>query len=92
MYQFALALEELGHSSSESEAKKNVVAAVKAVAAKLGNRPSTSRKYYIHPAVIDAYVDGSLISGLKEITGERREETCVIKLVEKYVAQLNLER
>jgi DNA topoisomerase-1 len=33
---------------------------VKRVAGALRNRPATCRKYYIHPAVIDAYLDGSL--------------------------------
>ena len=40
--------------------KRTIVAAVKGVAARLGNRPATCRKYYIHPAIIDAYSDGSL--------------------------------
>ncbi len=41
-----------------SQAKKNVVAAVKAVAEKLGNTPSVCRKAYIHPAVLEAYLGG----------------------------------
>jgi DNA topoisomerase-1 len=62
---------------------------VKVVAEKLGNRPATCRKYYIHPAVIDAYIEGSLLIHLKGSTGERREEVCIIKLVESYVARLS---
>jgi DNA topoisomerase-1 len=84
----ALAFEDLGACESETEARKNVVAAVKVVAEKLGNRPATCRKYYIHPAVIEAYIEGSLLIHLKEITGQRREEVCIIKLVESYVARL----
>jgi hypothetical protein len=46
--------------TSETAAKKTVVEAVKTVARHLGNRPATCRKYYIHPAVVDSYMVGSL--------------------------------
>lgn len=46
---------------SESHAKSNVVRAVESVAERLGNTPAISRKCYIHPAVIDAYLDGTLV-------------------------------
>jgi DNA topoisomerase-1 len=49
-------LKEIGPAESEAEAKRNIVAAIKATAAKLGNRPATCRKYYIHPAVIESYL------------------------------------
>jgi DNA topoisomerase-1 len=49
-----------GPCTSETAGKRTIVAAVKGVAARLGNRPATCRKYYIHPAIIDAYSDGSL--------------------------------
>lgn len=51
---------------SETDLKRNVVAAVKATAQSLGNTPAVCRKSYIHPAVIEAYLDGSLIPKLKE--------------------------
>lgn len=48
-------------SSIASEATKTaLVDVVKNVAAKLGNRPATCRKYYIHPAVMDCYLSGHL--------------------------------
>ncbi len=43
---------------TDSQAKKNVVAAIKAVAEKLGNTPAVCRKAYIHPAVLEAYLGG----------------------------------
>jgi DNA topoisomerase-1 len=36
------------------------VEAIKRVAADLGNRPAICRKYYVHPAVIEAFLEGSL--------------------------------
>jgi DNA topoisomerase-1 len=49
-----------GPASSETAAKKAIVAATKSVAQQLGNRSATCRKYYIHPAIPEAYVIGSL--------------------------------
>lgn len=57
-----LALKVMGEFSSETEAKKQITQAVKDVARELGNRPATCRKYYIHPAILAAYVDGRLLS------------------------------
>jgi len=82
--QAALALEQIGTCDSDTQAKKNIVTAVKAVAERLGNRPATCRRYYIHPAVLDAYTEGTLLDALaKTCDGEalRREELAVMKLV-----------
>ncbi|MES2462271.1 MAG: DNA topoisomerase IB [Armatimonadota bacterium] len=49
---------------SESQAKKNMVEAVKRVSQRLGNTPTICRKCYIHPAVLDSYLDGSLTGTL----------------------------
>ncbi|MEO0348459.1 MAG: DNA topoisomerase IB [Cyanobacteria bacterium P01_A01_bin.15] len=38
----------------------HITRAIKAAAQQLGNRPATCRKYYIHPAVIEAYEKGWL--------------------------------
>jgi DNA topoisomerase-1 len=86
--QAALELEALGASDSETAAKKNIVAAVKAVAQRLGNRPATCRKYYVHPAVLDAYSEGTLMTFLQaEASGAyRREEIAIMKLIATYVA------
>lgn len=61
----ALALTELEHFDTQTRAKKNIVQAVEAVSKMLGNTPAICRKCYIHPAVFDGYLDGSLIEGLK---------------------------
>jgi DNA topoisomerase I len=54
----------LAPAASESEAKKNLVAAIKIVARNLGNTPAVCRSSYIHPAVIDAYLEGSILDQL----------------------------
>ncbi len=49
-----------GPFRSATEAKRNVVRAVESVASRLGNTKAVSRKCYIHPAVVEAYSDGSM--------------------------------
>lgn len=62
----ALALRELEQFDNEAKRKKNVVQAVEAVSKMLGNTPSICRKCYIHPAIFEGYIDGSLLEALKE--------------------------
>lgn len=56
----AQTLQELDKFDSDSQAKKNIVRAVESVAAKLGNTKAVCRKCYIHPAILDSYLDGSM--------------------------------
>lgn len=48
-------------AATVTEAKGHVVRAVESVAQRLGNTKAVSRKCYIHPAVFDAYRDGSMV-------------------------------
>jgi DNA topoisomerase I len=61
----ARALRELP-SDTATEAKKNLLQAIEAVAGLLGNTKSVCRKCYIHPAIIDAYLDRSLLDTLEQ--------------------------
>ncbi len=61
----AMALKEFEPFGSNSEAKKNVKVAISAVAKILGNTPTICRKCYVHPAVLETYLDGTLVAGLK---------------------------
>lgn len=69
---------------SETEAKKNITAMIKGVAAELGNTTTVCRKYYIHPAVLDCYLRSELGSDLLRANqrGELRpEEAALLKLL-----------
>ena len=46
--------------------KRNIVRAVEAVAKRLGNTKAVCRKCYIHPAVLDAYVDRSMLQTVSQ--------------------------
>lgn len=64
----ALALQEFEKFDSEAQAKKNIVRAIESVAEKLGNTPSVCRKCYVHPVVLDAYLEGTVLAALRERT------------------------
>src|SRR5206468_10448092 len=68
----ALALAELGPFRSQRQAKKNVVSAIEQVAERLGNTPAVCRRCYVHPQVIDAYLDGSPILIDRSVKRSRR--------------------
>ena len=61
----ALALRDREAFDTPAKAKKHLVEVVEHVAKNLGNTPAICRKCYIHPAVFDGYLDGSLIECLK---------------------------
>jgi DNA topoisomerase-1 len=87
----ARALQELSEFTSATQAKRNVLAAVEAVAGMLGNTRSVCRKCYIHPAIIDAYMDKTLAQSLSAKAGQRlahsgslsRTETAVLALLQR---------
>jgi DNA topoisomerase-1 len=60
----AQALQEFERVDSQAARKKNVVQAVESVARRLGNTKAVCRKCYIHPQIIDSYMEGSLIDHL----------------------------
>lgn len=70
---------------SKKQAKANIKNAVSAAAEILGNTPVICRRCYVHPAVIEAYLDGRSITGLtsaRKSTGRwdlRAAEKAVLK-------------
>jgi len=63
------ALQEFDPYESQAQAKKNVVQAVEAVAGVLGNTRAVCRKSYIHPAILDSYMDGTMLETLSRKAG-----------------------
>ncbi len=60
----AQALNEFKEFDSEAEAKRNVSEAIEKVAARLGNTKAICRKCYIHPAILECYLDKTLPENL----------------------------
>ena len=67
----ARALQEFEDFDSQAHAKRNITKAIERVAERLGNTKTVCRKCYIHPGVIEAYLDRSL---LKLIKGRTEQE------------------
>ena len=91
----AAELADIGTFTSETGAKKNIVQAIKTVASYLRNRPATCRKYYIHPAILDAYMDESLHQVMEEHAAAivekshalKPEELAVVAMLEQQLMQ-----
>lgn len=88
----ALALSEFEKFDSETQAKKNIVRAIETVAERLGNTPSICRKCYVHPALIESYLDGTMLEALRARTEQalsgdlhalQPEEAAVIALLQQ---------
>jgi DNA topoisomerase-1 len=59
-------LRELEAFTSNAQAKRNILAVVDMVAKRLGNTKAVCRKCYIHPAIFDAYLDGSMLEAIEQ--------------------------
>jgi DNA topoisomerase-1 len=92
----AMALTAQEPFENKSQAKKNLKTAIAAVARILGNTPAICRKCYVHPAVLETYLDGNLVEGLKRKTEKalqkslgdlRSEETAVLEFLQRRLAR-----
>jgi DNA topoisomerase I len=55
----------------ERTARRNVVEAIRQTAGALGNTPAVARRSYVHPAVLEAYLDGAIGGALVEAAEEQ---------------------
>ena len=94
----SMALQEFQEFDSKAEAKKNILRAIDAVAERLGNTPAICRKCYVHPAVLDSYLEGSTLQTMRQRSRQqwnhsirklRPEEAAVLALLQKRLAQAN---
>jgi DNA topoisomerase-1 len=79
-------------SASKAALNRNVLQAVDAVAGVLGNTRAVCRKSYIHPAVIESYMDGTLqgicqrywtSAARKDRSGLSADEAAVVALLRR---------
>ncbi len=93
----AQALKEFEKFDSKAQAKKNIVRAIESVATKLGNTRAVCKKCYIHPAVLDSYMDGELTETLRQRAAKMEkhlaeldpEEAAVLVLLQRRLAAGN---
>ena len=83
----AVALHAHEKFETQKQAKANVRDAITAVAKILGNTPAICRKCYVHPAILENYLAGSSIRGIKVASGAeqvanlRDSEMAVVKFL-----------
>ena len=82
-------LQRLDEDDNEEPAESALVKAIDEVAAALGNTRAVCRKYYIHPAIMDAYLHGTLTqsfthqSSRAAQTGLSSEEAGVLQFLKR---------
>ncbi|MDB5897648.1 MAG: topB [Ramlibacter sp.] len=92
----ALALQEFQAFDTKATQKKNLRAAIERVSSRLGNTPTICRKCYIHPEVLNAYVEGNMLLQIeKQVESEladklqelKPEEAAVLAMLETRLKQ-----
>lgn len=89
-------LYEMDEFNDVKKGEKNIIKAIKTVSKALNNTPAICKKYYVHPAIWDAYLNGSLIKemkkaenrfGKKELKREQLdiEEAAVLSILKKSI-------
>ncbi len=92
----AMALDEVKSFDSTAEAKRNLRSAIEKVAARLGNTPTICRKCYVHPEVMNSYLNGNLVLELKteaesklrgDVQSLKPEEAAILALLRGRLAK-----
>jgi DNA topoisomerase-1 len=91
----AVELRRLGPAASRREADRNIIAAVDAVAERLGNTRAVCRKYYVHPALLQSYLLGKTVPNPPALTRRtrrkqqggalRRDEVLVLQFLQEVI-------
>jgi DNA topoisomerase-1 len=91
----SMALQDFLQIDDDAGRKKAVVSAIEKVAGQLGNTPAVCRACYVHPDVLDSYLDGTLVEALTERARSagrgahalRPEEAAVLGLLQARLAR-----
>jgi DNA topoisomerase-1 len=89
----AMALRGLRECPTKTQARKNLVRAIESVAQRLGNTPAICKKCYIHPEIMNSYLDGTMIDTfqkradeLQKVAGLSADESAVLAFLKKRLA------
>lgn len=90
----ARALQEMGLGGSAREVRRNINRALDHVASRLRNTRTVCRKYYVHPAILDAYERGVTVSARppdnqrsRPGAALRRDEVTVLQFLQREIAK-----
>jgi DNA topoisomerase-1 len=93
----AMALRAKGLAPSRAEADRNIIEAIDLVSHRLGNTRAVCRKYYVHPALIEAYLAGRTVPNPEAMPRKRaakrgraaalrRDEVAVLQFLQDQLA------
>ena len=96
--QAAIAFAGMGPAPTQREAERNIVRAIDQVAERLGNTRAVCRKYYVHPALIEAYLEGRTVEFPERSAGNgqrrgpsaaalRRDEVAVLQFLQEHLGE-----
>ena len=88
----AVELRRMGEAASRRETDRNIVAAIDIVAERLGNTRAVCRKYYVHPALLEAYRMGDTVPQPPAVRRGRRERGAALRRDEVAVLQFLQEK
>lgn len=88
-------LRRMGTAESRRQAERNIVRAIDVVAERLGNTRAVCRKYYVHPALLQAYCEGLTAPLAEDTTGRqprranssaalRRDEVVILQFLQEH--------
>ena len=83
-------LRKMGPAPTQREARRNINRAVDSVAERLGNTRTVCRKYYVHPALLEAYLNGLVAApskGAKPRRSKRRKPVAALRRDEVAILQ-----
>lgn len=91
----ACALREATSFESETEARRKMLSAVDQVANRLGHTRSVCRRSYVHPAIIESFMEGTLEAGLNLTLAKsprlRSDEAAVLALLRRMLKRKEAE-
>ncbi len=88
----AVELRRRGEAASRREADRNIVSAIDAVAERLGNTRAVCRKYYVHPALLEAYLMGEIVPEPPPVRRTREKRGAALRRDEVMVLQFLQDR
>ena len=88
----AIALASMGVGASRTETDCNIIAAIDTVCQRLGNTRAVCRKYYVHPALIQAYLMGEIAPEPPTLRRTREKRGAALRRDEVVVLQFLQDR
>jgi DNA topoisomerase-1 len=84
----AQTLHALGGAETAAETKRKLKEAIESVAGRLGNTPAICRACYVHPLVLESYLDGTLLEALAAAAAEELADDGALSAEERMVLRL----